>query len=219
MRYLQFATIGYLSGSVLYAYWIPKIFCHEDVTKRAKDHNPGAANVFTICGVTSGVLVLCLELLKAMLPVYYGAKVLDITDLRFLLVMIAPVVGHAFPIFHRFKGGKCIAASFGVLLGLYPNLSLALWLALFYLIYSLIIVISPHLYRSIVTFFSFQVVILLSESELSIETACIIIGMLVIYKHVLEYNKEQLKIHIGVLHKDIFWEKNGHPIIVKSKEL
>lgn len=59
------------------------------------------------------------------------------------LVLAAPVIGHAFPLFHPRMGGKAIAVSFGCLLGLYPDLRPVLTLAAFYLIFSLLLVIDP----------------------------------------------------------------------------
>ena len=64
------------------------------------------------------------------------------------LILAAPVAGHAFPVFFRFRGGKGIAVSFGCLLGLFPRLEAAVALALFFLFFSLILRISPHFYRT-----------------------------------------------------------------------
>ena len=62
MNYLFFIVCGYLSGSVLYAYLLPKYLCHVDVTAESGDQNPGTANVFTYVGIPTGTAVLLLEL-------------------------------------------------------------------------------------------------------------------------------------------------------------
>lgn len=201
MDYLKFVLIGYLSGSILYAYWVPKLLHHVDVTKESEDKNPGTANAFMYGGIGCGIIVLCLELLKAMLPVYYGARSLDINDIKFAFVFIAPVLGHAFPVFMRGKGGKSIAAAFGVLLGLLPDIKPVLWLAFFYLLFSLILVIKPHFYRSIFTFVMFQIAMLLTIEVNSIRIGCFLVGVIVIHKHLIKYHGEELQIHLRMWRK------------------
>ena len=68
------------------------------------------------------------------------------------VVLAAPVLGHAFPLFHRFRGGKGIAVSFGCLLGLMPFWRPFAILAGFFLLFSLIVVITPNFQRTLVTF-------------------------------------------------------------------
>ena len=86
---------------------------------------------------------------------HIALHVLSPTDPLFALVLAAPVIGHAFPLFHPRMGGKAIAVSFGCLLGLYPDLRPVLTLAAFYLIFSLLLVIDPHLFRSMITYLCF----------------------------------------------------------------
>ena len=56
--HLFYILLGYLSGSVLYAMLIPRLFLGVDVTKDSEDHNPGTFNVFDQCGVVAGIAVL-----------------------------------------------------------------------------------------------------------------------------------------------------------------
>ena len=67
--------------------------------------------------------------------------------------MAAPVIGHAFPVFYGFHGGKGIAVTFGSLLGFFPSLKPALILAAFFIFFSLILRISPHYYRTLAAYF------------------------------------------------------------------
>lgn len=60
---------GYLSGSILYSYLLPKALKGIDITAESPDGNPGTANAFTCAGIPIGILVLCMELLKGYLPV------------------------------------------------------------------------------------------------------------------------------------------------------
>ena len=138
MKYLIYIILGYLSGSVMYAYLIPKMLKHIDIRELSDDGNPGTANAFLHAGIPIGSLVIRCELCKGALPVWVAARRLHISGLLFAPVMAAPVLGHAFPLFFGGKGGgKSIAVSFGVLIGLYPNLNPALTLAALYILFSL----------------------------------------------------------------------------------
>ena len=65
---------GYLSGSVLYSYLLPKALKGIDITAESPDGNPGTANAFTCAGIPIGILVLCMELLKGYLPVHLALR-------------------------------------------------------------------------------------------------------------------------------------------------
>lgn len=193
--YIIWIIIGYFSGSIMFAYLISKIFKKEDIRNISDDGNPGTANVFKYVGIPLGIVALILELAKGFLPVYFSAKFLDINKLTYALVLSAPVLGHAFPVYFKFKrGGKAIAVSFGALLGLIPDLQPALMLAFFYLLFSLIIIIEPHLFRSIITFLSFCIMFVLFGESSGIACGAIIISIIVVIKHFFGYNGEKLKI-------------------------
>ena len=93
-----FIFAGYLSGSILFAYLIPKYFYHIDICRLSDDQNPGAFNAFTHTGIRTGTLILLLELAKGFFPVHIALHVLSPTDPLFALVLAAPVIGHAFPL-------------------------------------------------------------------------------------------------------------------------
>ncbi len=193
--YLYWTLIGYLSGSVLYGYLIPKYINHIDVCVVSDDGNPGTANAFKYAGFKAGISVILCEILKAFLPIYIAAKRVDPTRLPFAFVIAAPVAGHAFSIFFKGKGGKAIAASFGAVIALFPNTIPFAALALFYIFFSTIIIISPHLFRSIVTFILFTVTVCLKVSAPPIRLGCGLIAAITIKKHLVSYHGEALQIH------------------------
>lgn len=197
-EWVFFIVVGYLSGSVMYAYLLPKIICRKNVIELSEDHNPGAANAFRYAGGKIGILVILCELLKAFLPVYLGARHLDMDNKLFALVMIAPVVGHAYPCFLWGKGGKSIATTFGSLLGVFPILKPVLILACFYLLYSLVIVINPHLYRTVITYMCYSIASYQLIEQKTMMYAAIGMSILVIYRHFRTYQGEKLSVHIGV---------------------
>lgn len=202
MKYLIFSLIGYLSGSILFAYWIPKAINHIDVRELSEDGNPGTANAFLYSGAFCGVLVLLCELLKGILPIFIGTKVLDITNNGFSFVMAAPVLGHAYSLFHRGKGGKAIAVSFGVLLGLIPEIRPLLLLIFFYLLFSLFFVIRPHLHRSIFAFLCFSLCCYYFLKIRSLTVGCFFIALIVILKHIHAFHGEALEVFL--LHRKIY---------------
>ena len=77
MNELFFILVGYLSGSILYAYLLPKYICHIDIMKDSDDHNPGTFNAFALAGTQVGILVIALELLKGFLPIWLASHILD----------------------------------------------------------------------------------------------------------------------------------------------
>lgn len=112
----------------------------------------------------------------------------------FGFVLAAPVLGHAFPFWNPKMGGKSIAVSFGVLLGLIPYWSPVLTLAVCYLMFSLVIVIRPHLFRSIVTFAIFFGMVVVKRMPLGIVAGAGILSCTVIWKHLIKYQNERLEI-------------------------
>lgn len=134
LRAALFILLGYLSGGVMYSYYIPRLLTGEDVRAQGADCNPGAANAFRLCGPMVGVLCALLDVLKATLPVYAAATYGGLRGLPLALAALAPVLGHAYPVTLRFRGGKAIASAFGALLGLWPVTRAVLLLAAIVLI-------------------------------------------------------------------------------------
>ena len=91
MNELFFILVGYLSGSILYAYLLPKYICHIDIMKDSDDHNPGTFNAFALAGTQVGILVIALELLKGFLPIWLASHILDTRRWMFAFVLCAPV--------------------------------------------------------------------------------------------------------------------------------
>lgn len=105
---------GYLLGSIHFCRVLGLLICHVDICEKSYDKNPGAANAFWYCGKAVGIAGFLLDWLKGFLPVMLAVMYADIENPLFIAVMIAPVMGHAFSIFSKFSGGKCITTTFGV---------------------------------------------------------------------------------------------------------
>lgn len=155
MLAVRYILAGYFSGSVLYARIFARLFKKENMLENSKDHNPGTANAFMYGGFWCGLWTLLFDIMKGFAPVFLYIMNSNnrYTNGYWLpLVMAAPVVGHAFPIFYLFKGGKGIATTFGCLLGLFPIWQPAVILAVFFLFFSLILRITPHFQRTLLTY-------------------------------------------------------------------
>lgn len=152
---LLFILGGYLCGSVLFARLAVTLFGKTAILSESRDANPGTANAFQYGGFWCGVLVLCGDVAKGFLPVQLCLAYADLFDpfpLLLPLALAAPVVGHTFPLFYRFRGGKGIAVTFGCLLGLLPMWEPVAYFALVFVFFSVILRVSPHFYRTVVTY-------------------------------------------------------------------
>ncbi len=196
MIYIHFSLLGFILGSIHFAYLVPVLIKKVDIREIPSDHNPGVANAFMYGGFFCGLISLILELAKGFVPVFIAQYFLDIHSLLFVTVLVAPVLGHAFPFFQKEKGGKAITASFGVLLGLFPEFRPAVYLALFFIFFSLVVVVSPHSFRSVVTFGMFALCVFFTVKILSVQIGSFVIAAIVIYRHFIKYQGEPLSVRI-----------------------
>jgi glycerol-3-phosphate acyltransferase PlsY len=122
-------VLAYLLGSIPAAVWIGRRFHNIDVRQHGSG-NAGTTNVIRVLGWKTGIPVLLIDIAKgwlaASLPVLFrlaepGSSML--INLQILAGMTA-ILGHIFPVFAGFKGGKGVATVFGVLLALHPLLTL-----------------------------------------------------------------------------------------------
>lgn len=122
--------IAYLVGSIPVGLLISK-FSEGIDPRQAGSKNIGATNVMRVAGKKAAALTLVGDLLKGLLPVA-AARLLEIPEEGLLLIGLAAILGHIFPVYLKFKGGKGVATSFGVFLGLAPLialLALLIWIA------------------------------------------------------------------------------------------
>lgn len=195
--YLYYVLAGYLSGSVLYARVLCRLFGGEQQLLDSKDANPGTTNAFACGGFLCGVLTLMGDLLKGILPVWaYVRSGQAITPVSLALVLAAPVVGHAFPCFYGFHGGKGIAVSFGCLLGLVPLWAPAVLFAACFVFFSVVVRITPHFQRTAVTYFTTLILLALTRQPSGVALGYLLISVTVGLR--LHLSKEPRE-HIHVL--------------------
>ena len=107
-------VLAYLLGSISSAILVSRLFKLPDPRLHGSN-NPGATNVFRLGGALPACLVLVFDILKGTIPVW-GAYFLKLDPLMLGLIGVAACLGHMFPIFFNFKGGKAVATAFGTLL-------------------------------------------------------------------------------------------------------
>lgn len=162
--------LAYLLGSIPSALWIGKIFYKTDIRTKGSG-NLGATNTFRTLGAKAGIAVTALDILKGtaatLIPMY-----LD-TNIHPLVFGVLAVIGHMYPVFAKFKGGKAVATSGGILLGYqWPLFLVAVAVLLIALkitkmvsLSSIILAVTAVIYTVIYTFYShdypFLIVILI----------------------------------------------------------
>jgi glycerol-3-phosphate acyltransferase PlsY len=107
---------AYLLGSTSFSYIIAKLLKGIDIREYGT-RNAGASNVFLVVGTFAGALALILDVAKGIIAVLLAS---GMPDYMLILTGITCILGHSFPIFLKFKGGKGLASSIGVLLALAP---------------------------------------------------------------------------------------------------
>jgi len=110
--------LAYLIGSIPVAYIFGRVLKQIDIREHGSG-NMGATNAFRVLGKGPGTIVLILDVIKGVIPVTMIANAFGLGDaLSLVLISMAAVSGHTWTVFLGFKGGKGVATSLGVLIGL-----------------------------------------------------------------------------------------------------
>lgn len=122
MKFLITILIGYLIGCFSSAYFVGKISKGIDIRHHGSG-NAGATNALRVMGLKLGALTFLLDALKGIVAVIVGRLIMG--DYGGLICGLLVVIGHNWPIFLQFKGGKGVATSIGVLVSLHLPSALA----------------------------------------------------------------------------------------------
>lgn len=126
-------TGAYLLGSISSAILVCRVMGYPD-PRNVGSNNPGATNVLRVAGKPAAALTLIGDVLKGIVPVLI-ARLVDLPALMVALIGLMAVIGHIFPVFFDFRGGKGIATAFGlifVLNGITGLITAAIWLGIFF---------------------------------------------------------------------------------------
>jgi len=125
MDFILFAISAYVLGSIPTAIWLGKAKYGIDVREHGSN-NAGATNTFRVLGKKPGVVVLFIDILKGFIAVFlpfifgigeWGSN--HLIEVQ-LVAALCAVSGHVLPIFANFRGGKGVATSLGVIVGVHP---------------------------------------------------------------------------------------------------
>ena len=133
MDYLLTGVIAYLVGSIPSGLILGKLFWHTDLRKYGS-HNIGATNAWRTLGKVPGIIVFLADSLKGQAGVLLGLSLVG-TPLAAVIGGLLAIIGHSFSIFLRFRGGKGVATSLGVLTMLMGNVTLIVFVLWFTIVY------------------------------------------------------------------------------------
>lgn len=185
MKILLLILIAYLLGSIQTGLWIGKVFFHTNLREHGSG-NTGTTNTFRVLGKTAGTITFLVDMLKGtlavLLPIWLG-----VTEVSPLIIGFFAIIGHVFPFFTGFKGGKAVATSAGVLLGFAP-----LYFVFLLLVFALTLYLTSMISFSsvttavvgLITLATFPAIHFLLDSYDPIFSAVlIIIALVIIFRH------------------------------------
>lgn len=184
-NFLIFSFTAYILGSIPTAVWLGKRFYGLDVREHGSK-NAGATNTFRVLGKKPGKIVLAIDVLKGLIAVLLPLTVAythnENTIINYkLFAAIFVILGHVFPLFAGFRGGKGVATSLGVIFAIHPPAA-GICLAIFLLVFLTFNYVSLG---AIVTAISFPIVIhfVFNVSSLPLTIFSIVIGAAVVITH------------------------------------
>jgi len=183
---LLFVLLAYLTGAFPSAVWVGKTFYKIDVREFGSG-NAGATNTFRVLGKKAGIPVLIMDIFKGWLSVNYISFLTNIPESAEavfeikLAFGIAAVIGHLFPIYTGFRGGKGIATLLGLLIGLHAVAALYS-----ILVFVIVFIISKYVsLGSIIASIAFPilVILILGSTNVSLNLFAFFVPILSLITH------------------------------------
>ncbi len=174
---ILFICIAYLIGSLSFGIIISKFLNLRD-PRTMGSQNPGATNILRMGNKIAAILTLLGDILKATIVVTI-AILIDLNDLEIMQISLALLIGHMYPIYYKFKGGKGVATAFGIILAINWVLALSvicIWLIIFSIWkFSSLAAIVASLSTPIISYFL--------HDSLFISIMYLLIAGLIIFRH------------------------------------
>jgi glycerol-3-phosphate acyltransferase PlsY len=189
LNYLEIIAgilLAYLLGSIPTAVIVSKTFFRMDIREHGSG-NAGATNVVRVLGWKAGIPVMLVDVAKGWLAVWLGSRLfggsLQADNLEYfrIVMAVAAVLGHVYPVFAGFRGGKGIATLLGVGIALYP---VSVWVA-FGIFLVLLFTTGYVSVSSMITALSFSLVdiFIFHQQNIALLVLSILIGLFVLYTH------------------------------------
>jgi len=180
------AIIAYLIGSFSASVWVGRAFYSVDVRNEGS-HNAGATNTIRVLGLKVGIIVLLLDALKgwgaAVLATLFASGIYSGNQLVHYQIALGvlAVIGHVFPVFTGFRGGKGVATLVGVVIALFPQ---TFWIILAWFI--IVFALSGFVSLASITsalLFPFLSIFLFHEKSLALIVLSILIAVFIPVTH------------------------------------
>ena len=175
--------IGYLLGSIPFALVIGKVFYKTDVRNHGSK-NLGGGNTGRVLGKKAGVAVMTLDILKVSLAVFL-ASLFEGAEYMKIAAGLAAAIGHCYPVFARFKGGKAVATMYGFLFGMGLFGGYTLWIFLLPLAVYLVFLYIWKIVSlaSMLSAIFITVYVFLTKDSLMMGGALLVFTVLIIVRH------------------------------------
>ena len=183
MKLALVMVLGYLIGSIPFALVIGKVFYNTDVRQYGSG-NLGGGNTGRVLGKKAGLSTMALDLLKVTLVVLIAKMVVG-TDTAMALGALAAGIGHCFPLYAHFKGGKAVAAMYCYLFGLFVVAGRSpLYFFLPLVIFLIVIVVSRIIsLSSIISAIAVTIYICLQPEAPAVKIVQVIFAVVIVVRH------------------------------------
>ncbi|MHB1280945.1 MAG: glycerol-3-phosphate 1-O-acyltransferase PlsY [Acidithiobacillus sp.] len=168
---------GYLVGSIATAILVARALGLGD-PRQSGSGNPGATNILRIGGKKAALLTLLGDLIKGVVPIVI-ARLLGLEDWALAAVAFATFLGHLYPVFFGFRGGKGVATALGILLALMPVLGLSI-LGMWILVFAVTRVSSM---AALLAAIGAVPIVFAVSSETSMRVLVLVLVLLILWRH------------------------------------
>ena len=171
------AITSYILGSIPSGLWVGQYFFQTDIRQHGSG-NLGSTNAFRVLGKKAGSIVLFFDIFKGSLAMILAMTIFHIQDWSPLWVASFAVIGHTFPLFASFKGGKAVATFAGMILAYQP-------LLLLYglVIFLVLLVITRMVSVTAMVTISVGVLLSLLFNDWTLTMFALVIDLFIIYRH------------------------------------
>lgn len=178
MKFIFFMLLSYLLGSIPFGYLVGKYLRKIDIREYGSG-NIGVANIFRVLGLRYAILVLIGDCLKGFLPVYLTRLMITENIPLSLWAGLFAIIGHNWSVFLKFKGGKGIATTYGVILSTYPIIAI-----ISALIWGLLVIILKYaVVGSLISVLSMFFLSFIFETAIEFKYFLLIINLFALLRH------------------------------------
>ena len=175
MQIALLLLLAYLLGAIPTGLIVGKLFFNKDIRKFGSG-NLGATNTFRVLGKKAGIFVTIFDVAKGVLPAIF--PIIYDLDIHGIWFGLAAIIGHVYPIYLKFKGGKAVATSAGVILGVNPVVFLIIAVIFFTLLFTTRMVSLTSILTSIGNFIT-----TLFFDDIILQIISFLIMLLIIIRH------------------------------------